>query len=118
MAATGFQSIDSPRADRRPEQEPLFDEGGFLIDSSLWTEELAGGLAWQEGIGELTEAHWRVILHLRARFHALGGMPSMRRVCRAIGLSREAIYRLFGGCLRVWRIAGLPDPGEEAKAYM
>ena len=118
MAATGFQTIDSPRADRLPERQPIFDEGGFLIDPALWTEEMAESLAWQEGVGALTEVHWRVILHVRERYHALGGMPSMRRVCRATGLSREAIYRLFGGCLRVWRVAGLPDPGEEAKAYM
>ncbi|WP_018233114.1 TusE/DsrC/DsvC family sulfur relay protein [Thioalkalivibrio thiocyanodenitrificans] len=118
MAATVLKTIDRPAVDPHPEQQTLLDEGGFLIDPALWTEEMAERLAWREGIGVLTEAHWRVILHVRARFHALGGMPSMRRVCRATGFSREAIYGLFGSCLRVWRIAGLPDPGEEAKAYM
>lgn len=118
MAETGLHPIDIRRADRRPEPQAFFDEGGFLLDPALWTEELAEGLARQEGIRQLTDDHWRVIRHVRVRFQALGGMPSMRRVCRATGLSREAVYRLFGNCLRVWRIAGLPDPGEEAKAYM
>lgn len=116
MAATGFQLIDSARAD--PQPQSLFDEDGFLMDPGHWTEGLARWLAWQEHVGELGDDHWRVIRHLRDRFQALGGMPSMRRVCRATGLSREAIHGLFGNCLRVWRIAGLPDPGEEAKAYL
>lgn len=119
MAATGLKTIDRPAVDPPAEQQqPPLDEGGFLIDPALWTEALARRFAWREGVGELSEDHWRVILHVRDRFHALGGMPSMRRVCRATGLSREAIHGLFGSCLRVWRIAGLPDPGEEAKAYM
>jgi len=45
-------------------------------------------------------------------------LPSLRRVCRATGLSRDEVHDLFGGCLPVWRIAGLPNPGEEAKAYL
>jgi len=27
-------------------------------------------------------------------------------------------HMLFPSCLAAWRIAGLPDPGEEAKAYL
>jgi tRNA 2-thiouridine synthesizing protein E len=28
------------------------------------------------------------------------------------------VKQLFGGCLSLWRVAGLPDPGEEARAYL
>jgi dissimilatory sulfite reductase related protein len=42
----------------------------------------------------------------------------MRRVCRETALSKSEIYDLFGGCLRAWRIAGLPNPGEEARTYL
>jgi len=95
-----------------------FDELGFLINSDLWTEMLAENIAQQQGIEALDEKHWRVIHHIRAKYLEVGGLPAMRLVCRAVGLSKQEVYDLFGGCLPVWRIAGLPDPGEEARAYM
>jgi tRNA 2-thiouridine synthesizing protein E len=42
----------------------------------------------------------------------------MRRVCKANGLQKEEIKSMFGSCRAIWRIAGLPHPGEEAKTYM
>jgi tRNA 2-thiouridine synthesizing protein E len=42
----------------------------------------------------------------------------MRLVCRAAGLDPSQAHRLFSSCRSLWRIAGLPNPGEEAKAYM
>jgi tRNA 2-thiouridine synthesizing protein E len=97
---------------------PLFDEDGFIIDHALWSEQLALKIAAEEGIDELTDAHWRVIRHIRGKFQRLGGFSSIRQVCRATSLSSAQVHHLFGGCLSIWRIAGLPNPGEEAKAYM
>ena len=34
-----------------------FDEDGFLIDSTLWSEELARTLARMEGLGQLYAEH-------------------------------------------------------------
>jgi hypothetical protein len=42
----------------------------------------------------------------------------MRLVCRAAGLDRHKAHKLFSGCRSLWRVAGLPNPGEEAKSYM
>ena len=84
----------------------------------LWSEELGRDLAEEEGVGVLTEKHWRVLLHVREKFFRIGALPSMRRVCRETALSKAEIYGLFGGCLVIWRIAGLPNPGEEARAYL
>ncbi len=94
-----------------------FDEDGFLTDASAWSEGLAGQLAELDGLGPLTDSHWKVIHHVRERFFRVGGLPAMRLVCRATGLARADVHRLFGGCRAIWRIAGLPNPGEEAKAY-
>ncbi len=96
---------------------PLFDEDGFLYDPSLWTKELAQQIAATE-LGSLTDAHWQIIAFIRDRYLRLGAMPPMRRVCRELGYERDAVKGLFGGCRKLWRIAGLPNPGEEAKAYM
>jgi tRNA 2-thiouridine synthesizing protein E len=55
---------------------------------------------------------------VRDKFFRLGALPNMRRICRETALSRAEIYDLFGGCLSAWRIAGLPNPGEEAQTYL
>ncbi len=100
------------------ETEPTFDEDGFLIDPASWSEELAEHLAnLIEGI-RLTEAHWRIIYFVRSRVLRTGAIPPMRIICRQLGTERDAVKGLFGGCLNLWRIAGLPNPGEEAKAHM
>ena len=97
---------------------PLFDEDGFLIDPNHWTEELASELAEAAGIPPLNDAHWRVIHFIRERHLRCGAMPPMRIICRQLGTQRDAVKGLFGGCRQLWSIAGLPNPGEEAKTYM
>jgi len=101
-----------------PIGSPLFDENGYLLNQDLWSEQLAAQIAEEEGRGPLTEKHWRVLNHIREKFFRLGALPNMRRVCRETALSKSEIYDLFGGCLTIWRVAGLPDPGEEARAYL
>ena len=95
-----------------------FDEDGFLIDASVWTEETARIIAEVDGIEPLTDDHWSVIRYVRERHLKNGAIPRMRQVCRANNLDQGAVKNLFGSCLAMWRVAGLPNPGEEAKAYM
>ena len=95
----------------------LFDEDGFLVDPSIWSADLATQVARHDGLPPLTDRHWKVIGHIRERFFRVGGVPAMRLVCRQTGISRQEVKRLFGGCRTIWRVAGLPNPGEEAKAH-
>lgn len=95
-----------------------FDEQGYLCDTGYWNDQVAEALAVLEGVDSLDSAHWRVIRFVRDRYLRLGAIPPMRRICRSSELSRGEVKRLFGGCLQVWRIAGLPNPGEEARAYL
>ncbi len=97
---------------------PLFDEDGFLLDPSVWNESLAEQIACEEGILELTPEHWRVIERVRTKFFQVGALPNLRRLCRDTALSRTQMHLLFGSCKSIWRIAGLPNPGEEAKTYL
>lgn len=96
----------------------LMDDEGFLIDPDQWTADLAGELANAAGIGPLEDTHWRAIEYLRGKYLSLGALPPMRRVCRHLGVDKHHVKTLFGGCRQLWQIAGLPNPGEEAKAYM
>lgn len=95
-----------------------FGDDGFLADTDRWTPALAERVAAEAGIDELTATHWHIIRFVRERYFALGALPVMRLVCRAAGIERGRGHELFGSCRTLWRIAGLPDPGEEAKAYM
>ena len=95
-----------------------FDEDGFVLDANQWTEELAKELATAAEIDSLTSRHWDTIHFIRGRFLSNGGLPLMRHVCRRLGLKPHAIKGMFGGCHQLWRISGLPNPGEEAKSYM
>jgi len=90
-----------------------FDSEGYLLDKYEWNKTLANQLAVNEGIKQLTEQHWQVIHYIRDYFNRLNAMPPPRRVCRQLG-----IKGMFGSCLAVWRIAGPPNPGDEAKAHI
>ena len=96
----------------------IFDEDGFLADPTLWTEQMGRYIAETRGIGPLQADDWKVVRFVRDRSLRRGATPPMRRICRSSALSKTDIKRRFGSCLEVWRIAGLPNPGEEAKAYM
>ncbi len=96
---------------------PLFDADGFLCEPSVWSEELCRNIAELDGIAPLDEKHWAVIHHVRDKYYKMGSLPTIRLVCRATKVTRNEIYRRFGGCREIWRVAGLPNPGEEAKAY-
>ena len=103
---------------RRPTRRPAFDRDGFLVEGERWSAALAEELARDEGLDRLGQTHWAVIRRVRERYFALGSLPVMRLVCRDAGLDPQRAHRLFPGCRSLWRIAGLPHPGDEALAYM
>lgn len=95
----------------------VFDHDGFLADPLKWNEEAARHIAADDGIDELSDAHWAIIRFLREHYLA-GGLPAVSHVCHANNFERQCIPSLFRSVRAAWRIAGLPNPGEEAKAYM
>lgn len=100
------------------EEARWFDPDGFMTDPETWSPERAARIARMDGIAELTPKHWEVIRHVRKQFFNIGSLPVMRLVCRAAGIDRHKAHKLFSSCKGLWRVAGLPNPGEEAKAYM
>ena len=75
-----------------------FDEMGLLKDPDMWNENIARQIALQDGMGELTDAHWKVIFSLRESY-AQDHIPT------AIDHRN-----LFPCCMEAWRVAGIPDP--------
>ncbi len=107
--------MDQPRTPLTPE---LFDEDGLVREFSSWNESLAEAIAQDAGVGPLTETHWKIIHAMRDHYAKLGAAPAMYRICHDAGIERQQVNDLFGYCLVAWRVAGLPNPGEEAKTYL
>lgn len=97
---------------------PQFDEDGLLVNPEAWNEDLAREIARREGLGELGAEHWEVIRALREHYARYGVAPAMSQVCRRHHKDRHWVHDLFQTCLNAWRVAGLPNPGEEAKSYL
>jgi len=93
------------------------DEEGYLIDPSDWNRSFTERRAREASI-ELTRKHWHLIEIIRDKYLRLGALPPMRSICKAVGFDKQELKQQFGSCLNLWKIAGLPNPGEEARAYM
>jgi len=95
----------------------ILDEEGFLINSNDWDRSFTEARAREAQI-ELQDKHWLLINLIRDKYLRLGAIPPMRTACKAAGINKLELIRRFGNCLALWKLAGLPNPGEEAKAYM
>lgn len=95
------------------------DADGFLLHPEEWNELIANQLAETDGIAPLTDAHWSIIQSLRRHYYSAGAIPPLRHVCLENHLDPHCIPQLFHDSGReAWRLAGLPNPGEEAKTYL
>lgn len=101
-----------------PELDRLLDHNGFMAEPEQWDARLAAKLARRLGLGELRVEQWRIIQQLREAWMVKGSLPVQPSLCRELELQRSCLDDLFGGPLEAWKIAGLPDPGEEARVYM
>ena len=96
----------------------IFDQDGFLNDPSLWSESLADRIAQADGLGELNELQIGLLHALRREFSRHGTVTALSHVCHLTGQSADCMQHLFPNPREVWRVAGLPNPGEEAKSYL
>jgi tRNA 2-thiouridine synthesizing protein E len=88
------------------------DEDGFLIEPTLWTEDVAKDFAKTESVDDLTEDHWKVIRYIRNYYLQFGIAPMVRKVCKESGFKLAEIYKLFpsGPAKGACKLAGLPKP--------
>jgi tRNA 2-thiouridine synthesizing protein E len=100
------------------EQEYPTDPQGYLLDSTLWTEQLAIYIASLEAIA-MSNEHWQVINFVREFYLEYNTSPAIRALVKAMQkkfpdqeISSRALYRLFpkGPAKQATKIAGLPKP--------
>lgn len=97
---------------------PATDADGFLLDPGAWNEDIARRLAQIDGLDPLTADQLEILNCLRQSYFRSGGLPALPHVCHLKGRSPVCLTELFPSAREAWRLAGLPNPGEEAKSYM
>lgn len=84
---------------------------GFMTNPAEWTKEVAIEIAREEGLPELTDAHWKVIDFCRSTSED-GKSPTLRTITNGTGLTTKELFALFpkGPAKKVAKIAGLGKP--------
>jgi sulfur relay (sulfurtransferase) DsrC/TusE family protein len=96
----------------------IFDADGFLIDPAMWSESLADQVAQNDGLGQLSEPQLALLRTLRHEYARHGSVTALSHICHLNGQNPDCMQHLFPGAREAWRVAGLPNPGEEAKSYL
>lgn len=88
------------------------NDEGFMTNPAEWDKEIAVELAKEEGIAELTDAHWKVIDYCRAEGAKSGKAPTLRQITTGTGISTKELFGLYpkGPAKKVARISGLGKP--------
>ncbi|CAG0973806.1 Sulfite reductase, dissimilatory-type subunit gamma [Anaerolineae bacterium] len=89
------------------------NDEGFMTNPSEWSKEIAGELAKEEGIADLTLQHWKIIDFCRESGAKSGGKaPTLRQITTGTGISTKDLFALFpkGPAKKVAKIAGLGKP--------
>ncbi|MCX6561082.1 MAG: TusE/DsrC/DsvC family sulfur relay protein [Candidatus Aminicenantes bacterium] len=88
------------------------DGEGYLTDFGRWTRDIAVAIAKEEGIAELTPAHWKVLEFMQKEFRENGQAPSIRKLNKSGVASTKELYELFPGgpAKKAAKIAGLKKP--------
>jgi tRNA 2-thiouridine synthesizing protein E len=89
-----------------------FDPDGFMLEPQRWSEAVAGAIARDEGIAEMSADHWSIVNFIRAYWKEHDLAPPVRLICQECGVSVRQIYKLFtaGPARGACRVAGLPKP--------
>lgn len=86
------------------------NEEGYMTDSSQWNQEVAKGIAAEEGI-ELTDQHFAVIDFIRGKV-ADGATLTIRGINKSGVVDAKTFYKLFPGAplKKATKISGVPKP--------
>ena len=88
------------------------NDEGFMTNPAEWSKDIAAEIAKEEGVAELTPAHWKVIEFCRQDATGSGKAPTLRRITTATGVTTKDMFALFpkGPAKKVARISGLGKP--------
>ncbi|MDP3259181.1 MAG: TusE/DsrC/DsvC family sulfur relay protein [Thermodesulfovibrionales bacterium] len=93
------------------------DDEGYLLNFNDWSEDVACALAEKEGVEELTKDKMDIIKFLREYYKEHKFFPILRAVCKNVHQPKNCITENFMNPVKAWKIAGLPNPGEEVNLF-
>jgi TusE/DsrC/DsvC family sulfur relay protein len=93
-------------------KEVQVNDEGFMTNPAEWTKEIAVEMAKEEGIAELTPAHWAVIDFCRSTAGTSGKAPTLRTITNGANVTTKDLFGLFpkGPAKKVAKISGLGKP--------
>jgi TusE/DsrC/DsvC family sulfur relay protein len=105
-----------------PEQEHgnvtfTVDDDGFLVNMEDWTEEVAKALSEREGGETLTEDKMDILKFMREYYKKYNFFPILHAVCKNVHQPKDCVTEKFIDPVKAWKIAGLPNPGEEVLIF-
>jgi tRNA 2-thiouridine synthesizing protein E len=113
-----MMEIPIMNSEKQPSHQEV-DQEKFLRDFNKWSKDWATQLARELGYDELNSDQWKIIYTLRDQYQQHRTIPNQHIVCKISGLEHFCLDRLFrNDGIQAWKIAGLPNPGEEVKAYL
>ncbi len=88
------------------------NDEGFMTVPAEWNKDIASEIAKEEGIAELTPAHWKVIDFCRQSAATSGAAPTLRAITNGSGITTKEMFTLFpkGPAKKVAKISGLGKP--------
>ena len=90
---------------------PERDGDGYLVDSSVWTSEIARAMAQVDDV-ELDDTKWQQILKAREYYEEHAVVPPIRKFSKYMGEDQKAIFKMWmtGPMKPITKYGGLPKP--------
>jgi TusE/DsrC/DsvC family sulfur relay protein len=90
---------------------PERDGDGYLVDSSVWTSEIACAMAVVDGV-ELDKTKWQQILKAREYYEEHAVVPPIRKFSKYMGEDQKAMFKMWmtGPMKPITKYGGLPKP--------
>jgi len=90
---------------------PERDGDGYLIDSSVWTSEIAHAMAHVDDV-ELDDTKWQQILKAREYYEEHAVVPPIRKFSKYMGEDQKAMFKTWmtGPMKPITKYGGLPKP--------
>ena len=90
---------------------PERDGDGYLINSGVWTSEIARAMAQVDGV-ELDDTKWQQILKAREYYEEHAVVPPIRKFSKYMGEDQKAMFKMWmtGPMKPITKYGGLPKP--------
>ena len=90
---------------------PERDGDGYLVDSSVWTSEIARAMAQVDDV-ELDDTKWQQILKAREYYEEHAVVPPIRKFSKYMGEDQKAMFKMWmaGPMKPITKYGGLPKP--------